>query len=125
MIKLKWLIVSILAFSVCLFTSSGFSISKVEASSSQWTVTYFSKLNFKGSKVEKKASTIHFSWGEKAPVKGISPNYFSAKMTKTLSVSSGGKYRISGKANDGIRIYVDGKKRSTIGKRVLIRLVKI
>lgn len=111
MIKLKWLIVSILAFSVCLFTSNGFSTSKVEASSSQWIVTYFSKLDFKGTKVKKKASTIHFSWGAKEPVKGIPQNYFSATMIKTLSVSSGGKYRISGKANDGIRIYVDGKKK--------------
>ena len=34
---------------------------------------------------------------------------FTAKMTKTLSVSSNGTYRISGKADDGVKVFVDGK----------------
>ena len=53
---------------------------------------------------------LDFSWGTKAPIKGIPQNNFTAKMTKTISVSDEGTYRISGKANDGIKVYVDGKK---------------
>lgn len=104
------MIVSILALLVSLFTSLGVSSSKAEASSSQWSVTYYSKLNFQGSKVNQKVDDIDFSWGTKAPIKGIPQNNFTAKMTKTLSVSSYGTYRISGKANDGVKVYVDGKK---------------
>lgn len=106
----KWMIVSILALFVSLFTSLGVSASKVEASSSQWSVTYYSKKNFQGSKVNQKVDEINFSWGTKAPIKGIPQNNFTAKMTKTLSVSTDGTYRISGKANDGVKVYIDGKK---------------
>lgn len=105
----KWLIVSMLALFICLFANQG-DPSKVEASSSQWTVTYYSKINFLGSKVQQKVNDINFSWGTKAPIKGIPQNKFTAKMSKTLSVSSEGKYRISGKANDGVKVYVDGKQ---------------
>ncbi len=110
MIRKKWLIVSMLALFVSLFASVGVSSSKVEASSSQWSVTYYSKKNFQGSQVQQKVDDIDFSWGTKAPIKGIPQNNFTAKMTKTISVSDEGTYRISGKANDGIKVYVDGKK---------------
>ena len=63
--------VSVLALFICLFASQGVSSSKVEASSSQWTVTYYSKPNFQGSKVQQKVDNINFSWGTNAPIKGI------------------------------------------------------
>ena len=110
-IRAKWLVVSMLVLFMCLFTSREYAISKAEASESKWTVTYYSKLNFTGSTVQKKADRINYSWGTSNPVKGIPQNRFSAKMTKTISVSSGGAYRISGKANDGVRVYIDGKKK--------------
>ena len=44
-----------------------------------------------------------------APIKGIPKDRFTAKMTKTLSVSSSGTYRISGKADGGVKVFVDGK----------------
>ena len=108
--KAKWLMVSVLALFVCLFASQGVSTPKVEASSSQWAVTYYSKPNFQGSKVQTKVDNISFSWGTNAPIKGIPKDKFTAKMTKTLSVSSSGTYRISGKADDGVKVYVDGIK---------------
>lgn len=110
MIKTKWWMVSVLALFVCLIASQGVSTSKVEASSSQWTVTYYSKANFQGSKVQKKVDNINFSWGTNAPIKGIPKDKFTAKMSKTLSVPSDGTYRIFGKANDGVKVYVDGIK---------------
>ncbi len=108
--RTKWLIGSVLAVLLLLVASSGVAPSKAEASSSQWDIAYYSKLNFGGSKVQTKASGINFSWGTKAPIKGIPANKFSAKMTRTYALSSGGKYRLSGKANDGVKIYIDGKK---------------
>ncbi len=108
--KIKWLIVSVLALFISLFTSQGVFPLKAEASSSQWAVTYYSKPNFLGSKVQTKVSNINFSWGTNAPIKGIPKDKFTAKMTKTLSVSSSGTYRISGKADDGVKVFVDGER---------------
>lgn len=120
--------VSVLTFFLCFLGSGGFFAAPVEAKDSQWIVTYYSKLNFAGTKVQKKVNAIHFSWGTKSPVKGIPQSRFSAIMSKSISISSGGKYRISGKANDGVKVYVDGKKKvdywkagsHTFGKDIML-----
>ena len=61
--KIKWLMISVLALFVCLFASQGVSISKAEASSSQWAVTYYSKPNFQGTKVQQQVDDITFLLG--------------------------------------------------------------
>lgn len=83
---------------------------KAEASSN-WDIRYYSKLNFKGKEVKAQTKNIDFTWGTGQPVKGIPKNNFSAKMTKTITVKEGGRYKIVGKANDGVRVYVNGKLR--------------
>lgn len=104
--------ISVLACLFCFFASSELCISKAkaEASSSQWSATYYSKVNFKGSKVHNKVDNLNFSWGSNAPVKGIPAGSYSAVFQKKVTVAKDTKYIIMGKANDGIRIYVDGKR---------------
>ncbi|MGE7121273.1 PA14 domain-containing protein [Peribacillus sp. NPDC046944] len=103
--------VGVVTLGLVLFSSGGFSGTTAEASSGKWSVTYYPKLNFKGTAVKKTVSDINFAWGTKSPAAKIPVNKFSAKLTKTLTVKEGAKYRISGKANDGVRVYVNGKKK--------------
>lgn len=50
--------------------------------------------------------TIEFDWGLKAPVAGITADYFSARFTGEFHFV-GGRYRFTATADDGIRVYVD------------------
>lgn len=102
--------VGVVILGLVLFASGGFPGSTAEASSSKWSVNYYPKLDFRGTAVKKTASDINFAWGTKSPATKIPIDKFSAKLTKTLTVKEGAKYRISGKANDGVRVYVNGKK---------------
>lgn len=103
--------VGVVTLGLVLFSSGGFKGTTAEASSSKWSVSLYPKLNFKGTAVKQTVSDINFAWGTKSPAAKIPVNKFSAKLTKTLTVKEGAKYRISGKANDGVRVYVNGKKK--------------
>ncbi|MBM3189950.1 MAG: hypothetical protein FJZ90_14655, partial [Chloroflexi bacterium] len=51
---------------------------------------------------------LDFDWGEGSPGQGIPVDNFSARWTRTLAFE-GGPYRFSASADDGVRLYVDGK----------------
>lgn len=57
-------------------------------------------------KVTQHYDSIQFDWGLKAPVTGITADYFSARFTGEFYFV-GGKYRFTATADDGIRVYVD------------------
>jgi hypothetical protein len=50
---------------------------------------------------------IDFNWGQGSPSVGIPENSFSARWTRTLSFQAG-IYRFTARADDGVRVYVDG-----------------
>ena len=105
----KWLTVSLLALFVSLFASQGISTTKVEASSSQWTGKLYPSKNFTGKSVSLTTTSLNYSWASKAPHKSIPAGNYSAIFEKKVVVNKDTKYILMGKANDGIRIYVDGK----------------
>ena len=68
--------------------------------------------NLTGNKVKQVASKLDYKWESGEPVTGIPNNNFSGKFIKrTMIPSGGGTYILSGGANDGIRIYVNGSKK--------------
>ena len=89
----------------------GFSIESKAQVSENWRAGYYSTVNFKGAKVSSTISSINFSWGTKSPAKKIPGSKFSAVFEKKMTVSKTGTYILMGKADDGIRIYVDGKRK--------------
>ncbi len=74
----------------------------------QWLAEYFNNTELRGTPVISRieASPNH-NWGTSAPGLGINPDNFSARFT-SMQQLAGGTYRISVRADDGVRVYVDG-----------------
>lgn len=89
----------------------GFSGNDVKAAEGDWTASFYPNMTRSGTPITKTYSNLDFSWGYGSPDSRIPSDYFSAKISKRVSVSEPGNYRISGVADDGIRIYVDGVRR--------------
>ena len=72
---------------------------------------YFANANLEGSpslvKVEK---NIHFNWGINAPYPGLPEDGFSARFRTKLFAPVGGKFILSSRNDDGVRIFLDGKE---------------
>jgi beta-glucosidase len=52
---------------------------------------------------------INFNWGRYSPAPGVSENNFSARWTGKLTPAESGKYKLGFTADDGARLYLDGK----------------
>ncbi len=52
---------------------------------------------------------IDFNWGTGSPAPGIGNTNYSVKWTRTVDFSSG-TYRLNARADDGIRVYLDGNR---------------
>jgi LysM repeat protein len=74
-----------------------------------WKGEFFNNTNLSGMPaVTKSYPAINFNWGRKAPVHGITADYFSARFT-TESYFSEGRYRFVSTMDDGMRIYLDDR----------------
>jgi len=73
-------------------------------------VEFFANMNLEGPPVLKRAETqVNFDWGMNNPAPGIPADQFSARWTGKLVPTVSGKYRFGAIADDGARIYLDGK----------------
>jgi beta-glucosidase len=52
---------------------------------------------------------VDFDWGMNPPAPGVSADDFSARWTGKLIPTVSGKYRFGATADDGLRVYLDGK----------------
>ncbi|WP_053597757.1 PA14 domain-containing protein [Bacillus sp. FJAT-18017] len=84
---------------------------KAHAAEENWKASFYPQLNYQGTPIVKTYSDVNFSWGGNSPVAGIPKDSFSAKISKRVTISEPGLYTFSGTADDGIRIYVNGKNR--------------
>jgi len=74
----------------------------------EWKGEYWSNRDLKGSTAfVRNDRTIEFDWGRGAVVVGLPVDDFSARWSRTMSFEPG-LYRFSAKADDGVRLYVDG-----------------
>lgn len=72
-----------------------------------WKANFFNNARLEGDpSAVQSYDTIQFDWGLKAPVTGITADYFSARFTGEFHFV-GGSYRFTATADDGIRVYVD------------------
>lgn len=55
-------------------------------------------------------SRIDFDWNGAAPVVGVPADHWSARWTGTFTPAASGKYRFTAAADDGVRVFVGGKK---------------
>jgi Tol biopolymer transport system component len=74
-----------------------------------WRGEYWSNRDLSGSPlVVRNDAAIDFNWGSNAPAPGLPADNFSARWTRRVTFEAG-VYRLSAWADDGIRVYVDGK----------------
>ena len=71
---------------------------------------YFTNKNLQGppalSRVDE---TVNFDWGMSNPAPGLPADDFSARWTGKITPTVSGSYRLGATADDGVRIYLDGK----------------
>jgi beta-glucosidase len=71
---------------------------------------YFANKELKGAPVVTRVDReVNFDWGMMNPVAGVPADDFSARWTGKLVPTMTGKYRFGAIADDGVRVYLDGK----------------
>ena len=71
---------------------------------------YFANKTLEGTPVLTRVDKeVNFDWGMSNPATGIPADDFSVRWTGKLVASMTGKYRFGAIADDGVRIYLDGK----------------
>ncbi len=75
-----------------------------------WTAQYFSNTSLAGSPtmIVSENSPTH-DWGSGSPASSIPSDNFSARWT-ALQTLNGGTYRITARADDGVRVFVNGQQ---------------
>ncbi|RPI25789.1 MAG: hypothetical protein EHM61_13460 [Acidobacteria bacterium] len=70
---------------------------------------YFSNMTLSGSPVVRRTdSELDFSWGYNAPTSGIPADKFSVRWTGQVRFAESGYYRLKVRADDGVRVFLDG-----------------
>jgi hypothetical protein len=72
--------------------------------------TYYDNRDFTGSRVERTDAVISFLWGEEAPVNFIERDTFSVRWTGILEPQFSQTYTFYARADDGIRVWIDGQQ---------------
>jgi len=71
---------------------------------------YFANKTLAGAPTVTRVDTeMNFDWGMSNPAPGIPADDFSARWTGKLTAPASGKYRFGAIADDGVRVYLDGK----------------
>jgi beta-glucosidase len=71
---------------------------------------YFANKNLEGTPALKRVDeAVNFDWGMSNPAPELPADNFSARWTGKLIPTVGGKYRFGAIADDGVRVYLDGK----------------
>ncbi len=75
------------------------------------TGTYFQDRRFKKPVVKRVDPGLNFEWGDGAPAGGVGTDNFSIRWTGKLKPLVTGKHKLYLWADDGIRLWIDGKQR--------------
>lgn len=78
------------------------------AAQATWTAEYFNNANLAGAPVVTAIEgQPYINWGYGSPYPAVPADYFSARWTSVQNVA-GGSYQINVRADDGVRVWVDG-----------------
>jgi PKD repeat protein len=81
------------------------------ARSGSFKARYFDNPNLSGRpKITREDANIDFFWGNSSPGRLVSSDHWSARWTKN-QFFAGGQYRFTAVADDGVRLYIDGRLR--------------
>ncbi len=93
------------------------SIEPFKLSTDSWIGEYYSNENLQGQgllvggdQALNPIDSLNLKWGAKAPSTMLPEDHFSASFQKLIDISEPGTYTFSVKADDGVRVSVDGKK---------------
>lgn len=73
--------------------------------------TYFDQLGFRGTRFTRTDRQLHFNWGKRSPGRRIAPDTFSVRWNGALFAPRSGRYTLTLRASDGVRLWVDGRLR--------------
>ncbi len=91
--------------------SGGVTVPNIPVSNIGWTAQYYSNPTLTGSPVLVRAENgPSQNWGRGAPAVGMPENNFSARWSSVQPLSAG-NYRLDVRADDGVRVYVNGVAR--------------
>ena len=86
-------------------------IGDVVAAEAGYAAEYFSNRDLSGAPVlTRQDNAVNFDWGGGIAGDGMPADNFSARWTKSLTVAEEGSYKFTVTGDDGVRLYVDGKK---------------
>jgi outer membrane protein OmpA-like peptidoglycan-associated protein len=71
---------------------------------------YFNGPNFERKVLTRIDPAVDFDWNGQYPGPGVQREYFSVRWTGKLYAPKSGKYRFSALADDGVRVWINGKK---------------
>lgn len=85
-----------------------FSMVKMKAAAGKFMAEFFNNQNLQGAPVYQMSTTnIGYVWNLGSPDEAVTPDHFSARLTKKHGYSSGTK-TFTVQADDGVRLYIDG-----------------
>jgi hypothetical protein len=83
---------------------------KIGGNYPDWKGEYWNNRNFSGSPImTRNDRAIDFNWGNGSPAPGIPADNFSARWSRTVQAARG-LYRFIVRADDGVRVSVDGNR---------------
>ena len=71
---------------------------------------YFNGPNFEQKVMTRTDEQVDFNWNWQSPGPGVQREYFSVRWTGKLYAPTSGKYRFSATVDDGVRVWVNGRK---------------
>ena len=81
-----------------------------QGSDAYWVVDYWNNVSLSGEHAAQGSDeNIDWDWGSARPHAGVNADRFSARWSKYIDIAAG-TYRFTATADDGIRVYVDGRR---------------
>ncbi len=75
-----------------------------------WKAEFWSNVNLSGNPgLVRNDAQVKFDWGMQSPATGVPADLFSARWTRSMSFPAG-LYRFSLRADDGVRLYINGTR---------------
>ena len=79
-------------------------------SATGWTGEYYNNRHLSGSPTfTRNDDSVYFNWRNGGPGNGVGSDNFSVRWTKNLQIPRSGWYRFYARADDGVRLRVDGR----------------
>lgn len=96
--------------SVCAVLLSFATVFQGYAQSTGLVGEYYIGTDFNQKVLTRRDERIHFSWFDRSPAPGMPSSEYSIRWTGRLRAPQSGTYKFSAKVDDGIRLWVGGKK---------------